>query len=40
LIEELNGMGVEVLFWQVPRERNREADKLANAVLDGLVETV
>ena len=27
----LNDLGVEVLFWHVPRSRNKEADALANA---------
>ncbi|KAI9774367.1 MAG: hypothetical protein M1840_004261 [Geoglossum simile] len=31
LVTELNERGVEVLFWHVPRERNQEADALANA---------
>lgn len=30
LTKELNTSNVEVLFWQVPREMNKEADKLAN----------
>ncbi|CZR35881.1 uncharacterized protein FPRO_03859 [Fusarium proliferatum ET1] len=30
LIEALNASNVEVLFWHVPREMNKEADKLAN----------
>lgn len=30
-VQDLNNQGVEVLFWHVPRERNREADALANA---------
>ena len=34
-VAELNDMGVEMLFWHVSRERNREADKLANMALDG-----
>jgi hypothetical protein len=25
--------GVEALFWHVPRDRNREVDRLANEVL-------
>jgi ribonuclease HI len=34
-VTELNDMGVEVLFWHVPHEQNREAEKLANMALDG-----
>ena len=34
-INQLNDMDVEVQFWHVPREENREADCLANAGLDG-----
>jgi ribonuclease HI len=34
-IFELNRLGVEVQFWHVRREENREADCLANAALDG-----
>jgi ribonuclease HI len=30
LVEALNTSNVEVLFWHVPREMNKEADKLAN----------
>lgn len=30
LVSNLNASGVEVLFWQVPREMNKEADALAN----------
>lgn len=26
LVAELNGLNVEVLFWHVPRERNKQAD--------------
>ncbi|GAB7332924.1 hypothetical protein MBLNU13_g04632t1 [Cladosporium sp. NU13] len=32
----LEEMGVEVCFWHVPRGQNRQADKLANAALDGV----
>lgn len=35
-IIRLNDMGVEVLFWQVPRERNVEAERLANSAFDGV----
>jgi ribonuclease HI len=35
LVWELNDLGVEVLFWWVPRERNRHADALANMAFDG-----
>lgn len=35
LVRYLNKLDVEVLFWHVERERNREADKLANMALDG-----
>ncbi|KAF2859993.1 ribonuclease H-like protein [Piedraia hortae CBS 480.64] len=34
LVKQLNGRGVEVLFWLVPREYNAEADALANQALD------
>lgn len=34
LVVELNGLGVEVRFWHVPREYNQEADALANKALD------
>jgi ribonuclease HI len=30
LVHNLNTSNVEVMFWQVPREMNKEADKLAN----------
>lgn len=30
LVERLNELGVEVLFWHVPRAYNRKADSLAN----------
>ncbi|RYC81098.1 hypothetical protein BFJ63_vAg16004 [Fusarium oxysporum f. sp. narcissi] len=30
LVGDLNASNVEVLFWRVPREMNKEADKLAN----------
>jgi ribonuclease HI len=30
LVEDLNASNVEVLFWHVPREMNKEADRLAN----------
>ncbi|CAG9939383.1 unnamed protein product [Clonostachys rosea f. rosea IK726] len=30
LIKELNTSNVKVFFWQVPREMNKEADRLAN----------
>lgn len=29
-VAEFDGLGVKVLFWQVPRAENREADALAN----------
>lgn len=36
-VQTLNALSVKVLFWQVPRVRNQEADRLANgAFLDGL----
>ena len=35
LCNNLAMMGVQVRFWKVPREENQQADKLANAVLDG-----
>jgi ribonuclease HI len=35
-INELNAMDVQVEFWHVRREENREADCLANAALDGI----
>jgi ribonuclease HI len=34
LVFELNGRGVTVLFWQMPRALNGEADQLANLALD------
>ncbi|KAK0513698.1 hypothetical protein JMJ35_003420 [Cladonia borealis] len=33
-IIDLNDLGVEVLFWQVPRSQNQEADTLANSVFE------
>lgn len=33
-VRTLRGIGVEVLFWHVPRERNWQADELANDALD------
>lgn len=33
LVSDLNSIGVEVLFWHVRREFNKEADKLANESL-------
>jgi len=35
-IIQLNDLGVEVLFWQVPSERNVEAEGLANSAFDGV----
>jgi len=35
LCNNLAVMGVRARFWRVPREENQQADKLANAVLDG-----
>lgn len=35
LCNNLAMMGVQARFWKVPREENQQADKLANAVLDG-----
>lgn len=35
-INELNQMDVEVQFWHIRTEDNREADCLANAALDGV----
>jgi ribonuclease HI len=32
-IADLEDVGVEVLYWWVPRERNRDADALASSVL-------
>lgn len=37
-VRSLNDMGVQVLFWHVTRDRNREADRLANDFLDGKIE--
>jgi ribonuclease HI len=37
-VRSLNEMGVRVLFWHVTRDRNREADRLANDFLDGKIE--
>ena len=31
MIEQLDGEGVEVFFWHVPRAQNKEADALANS---------
>lgn len=31
-----NDMGIEVLFWLVPRERNVEAERLANSAFEGV----
>jgi ribonuclease HI len=33
LTKELNALNVEVLFWHVPRERNKQADMWANLAL-------
>jgi ribonuclease HI len=33
-VEELNGLGVEVRFWHVPRDWNQDVDGLANEALD------
>jgi ribonuclease HI len=33
LVIKLNGLNVEVLFWQVPRDRNKQADTWANMAL-------
>jgi ribonuclease HI len=30
----LNEMGIKLIFWHAPRERNRSAGKLANDILD------
>lgn len=35
-----DGGGREVQFWHIPRERNREADALANRALDEAEEFV
>ncbi|KLP13903.1 Uncharacterized protein LW94_6551 [Fusarium fujikuroi] len=35
LVGDLNTSNVEVLFWRVPREMNKEADKLANQAFNG-----
>ncbi|KAL8734426.1 MAG: hypothetical protein Q9181_003206 [Wetmoreana brouardii] len=37
-VETMKDMGVHVRFWQVPRAYNQEADKLANAALDGMID--
>jgi len=34
VVQRLNESDVEVLFWQVPRGRNQDADRLANEALD------
>lgn len=34
-IKDLNEMGVEILFWQVTRSQNQDAEKLANSAFDG-----
>ncbi len=36
VILRLNEMGVEVLFWQVVRERNVEAEGLASSAFEGV----
>jgi ribonuclease HI len=33
LVEDLNGIGVKVLFWHVPRKFNKKADEWANRLL-------
>jgi ribonuclease HI len=33
---ELNWHGFQARFWHVPRSQNMQADKLANAALDGM----
>lgn len=38
LISMLNELGVEVLFWQVPRRYNEQADELANVALQHHIE--
>jgi ribonuclease HI len=35
LCNNLYGLGIQVRFWRVSREDNQQADKLANAALDG-----
>ena len=35
-IETMEGDGVDVQFWLVPREENRDADRLANLALDSV----
>ena len=35
-IFQLNALGVQVLFWHVPRIRNQEVHALANAAFDNL----
>lgn len=35
LCDELADIGIQTRFWKVPRGRNEQADKLANACLDG-----
>ena len=35
-VDCLEKMGVDVRFWHVPRAQNKQADKLANAALDGV----
>ena len=37
--QTLNALSVEVLFWQVPRVRNQEADRLANEAFSGNLNT-
>jgi ribonuclease HI len=34
LVNELNKLNVEVRFWHVPREYNKQADMLANMALE------
>ena len=35
-IRDLNEMGVEILFWQVTRSQNQDAENLANSAFDGV----
>jgi len=36
VVEDLNGWGVRVQFWHVPRAQNAVADHLARSALDGM----
>ncbi|MCJ1454229.1 hypothetical protein MMC28_004581 [Mycoblastus sanguinarius] len=39
-VTEMNEIGIQVLFWHVPRTRNQEADRLANAAFESNVSNI